>query len=63
MTYYEVALKLKFANDKPVTEYYLVDAMSVTEAEAKVIADAKAEDPNADVEVKAVKRSRIIKVI
>ena len=51
----------KGQKEKKVTESYLVDAMSVTEAEAKVIKDF--EGYNFDFEVKGVSQSRIVKII
>ena len=44
-----------------VTETYLVEALSVTEAEAKVIEDFKGY--TMDFEVKSVSASKIIKII
>ena len=51
----------KGQKEKKVTESYLVDAMSVTEAEAKVCKDF--EGYNFDFEVKGVSQSRIVKII
>lgn len=51
----------KGQKEKKVTETYLVDAMSVTEAEAKVVKDF--EGYNFDFEVKGVNQSKIVKII
>ena len=51
----------KGQKEKKVTETYLIDAMSVTEAEAKVVKDL--EGYNFDFEVKGVNQSKIVKII
>jgi hypothetical protein len=51
----------KGAKEKKVTETYLVEALSVTEAEAKVVEDFKGY--TLDFEVKSVSASKIIKII
>ena len=51
----------KGQKEKKVTETYLVEAMSVTEAEAKVIKDFQGY--NFDFEVKSVNASKIIKIL
>jgi hypothetical protein len=51
----------KGAKEKRVTETYLVEALSVTEAEAKVVQDFKG--VMFDFEVKSVTSSKIIKII
>ena len=51
----------KGQKEKKVTESYLVDAMSVTEAEAKVVKDF--EGYSFDFEVKGVTQSKIVKII
>jgi len=51
----------KGQKEKKVTETYLIDAMSVTEAEAKVVKDF--EGYNFDFEVTGVNESRIVKII
>jgi hypothetical protein len=51
----------KGQKEKKVTESYLVDAMSVTEAEAKVVKDF--EGYTFDFEVKGVTQSKIVKII
>ena len=64
MSYYTA--KVRVAIDTPkgvkkVTEMYLVDAQSVTHAEAMVVKDF--EGQGIDFEVKAVSNSKIVKVI
>ena len=68
MSYYIAKVQLtdtmdtpKGPKEKKVTETYLVEALSVTEAEAKVIEDFKGYA--SDFEVKSVSASRIIKII
>ena len=64
MSYYtaKVSLSVDTGNKvKKVTEMYLVDAQSVTHAEAMVTKDF--EGQGIDFEVKAVSNSKIIKVI
>jgi hypothetical protein len=51
----------KGTKEKRVTESYLVEALSVTEAEAKVVQDFKG--VMFDFEVKSVTTSKIIKII
>ena len=51
----------KGTKEKRVTETYLVEALSVTEAEAKVVQDFKG--VTFDFEVKSVTSSKIIKII
>ncbi len=51
----------KGQREKKVTETYLVEAMSVTEAEAKVVKDFFGS--TFDFEVKSVNTSKIIKII
>lgn len=51
----------KGQREKKVTETYLVEAMSVTEAEAKVVKDFSGS--TFDFEVKSVNTSKIIKII
>ena len=51
----------KGKKEKRVTETYLVEALSVTEAEAKVVQDFKG--VMFDFEVKSVTSSKIIKII
>jgi hypothetical protein len=68
MSYYMARVQLVDAIDTPkgvkekkITETYLVEALSVTEAEAKVIEDFKGY--TMDFEVKSVSASKIIKII
>ena len=68
MSYYVARVQLTIEVDTPkgtktkkTTETYLVEALSVTEAEAKVITDFKGY--NFDFEVKSVSASKIIKII
>ena len=68
MSYYVAKIQLQDEVDTPkgpkikkITETYLVEALSVTEAEAKVIEDFKG--CTFDFEVKAVTNSKIIKII
>jgi hypothetical protein len=51
----------KGVKEKRITETYLVEALSVTEAESKVIEDFKGY--TMDFEVKSVSASKIIKII
>jgi hypothetical protein len=51
----------KGTKEKRVTETYLVEALSVTEAEAKLVQDFKG--VMFDFEVKSVTSSKIIKII
>lgn len=68
MSYYVAKVQLTDEVDTPkgpkikkITETYLVEALSVTEAEAKVIDDFKGY--TFDFEVKAVTASKIIKIL
>ena len=68
MSYYIAKVQLvdtvdtpKSAKEKKVTETYLVEALSVTEAEAKVVKDFQGY--TLDFEVKSVSASKIIKII
>lgn len=68
MSYYTAKVQLvdtvdtpKGPKEKRITETYLVEALSVTEAEAKVVEDFKGY--SFDFEVKSVASSRIIKII
>ena len=68
MSYYTAKVQLvdtidtpKGTKEKKTTETYLVEALSVTEAEAKVIADFTG--VTFDFEVKSVNSSKIIKII
>jgi hypothetical protein len=68
MGYYTAKVQLtdvvdtpKGTKEKRSTETYLVEALSVTEAEAKVVADFKGY--TFDFEVKSVTNSKIVKII
>lgn len=68
MSYYTAKVQVQDEVDTPkgpkvkkFTETYLVEAMSVTEAEAKVIKDFTGY--TMDFEVKSVTESRIVKII
>ena len=68
MSYYTAKVQLvesidtpKGVKEKRITETYLVEALSVTEAEAKVVQDFKG--VMFDFEVKSVTTSKIIKII
>jgi hypothetical protein len=68
MSYYTAKVQLiqetespKGTKERKVTETYLVEAMSVTEAEAKVIQEFRGY--NFDFEVKAVTASKIVKIL
>jgi len=68
MSYYTAKVQLttlvdtpKGSKEKKATEIYLVEALSVTEAEAKVVKDFG--NTSLDFEVKAVNSSKIIKII
>ena len=68
MSYYTAKVQLvevvdtpKGVKEKRVTETYLVEALSVTEAEAKVIEDFKG--VTFDFEVKSVTASKILKIL
>jgi hypothetical protein len=68
MSYYTAKVQLidtidtpKGTKEKRVTETYLVEALSVTEAEAKVVEDFKG--ATFDFEVKSVSASKILKII
>jgi len=65
MNYYIAKVKVHHEDDKgrvkKVTEQYLVNAVSVTDAEAKVVQDF--EGSNLEYEVTAVSETKILKVI
>lgn len=48
---------------KKVKENYLVDAMTVTEAEARVVKEFESAGVNLDYEVSAARESKILQVI
>jgi hypothetical protein len=66
--YFEVTVEvvvatLKNGKDKKNKEIYLVDAQSVTEAEARVVSDFVEAGVHLDYKVSGAKESRIIRVI
>ena len=66
--YFEVTVEvivatLKNGKDKKAKEIYLVDAMSVTEAEARVVQDFTDAGVQIDYKVSGAKESRVIRVI
>jgi len=69
--YFEVTVTVQHEVDggkggtkiKKVKESYLVDAMSVTEAEAKVVGEFESAGITVDYEVSAARESKIIQVI
>ena len=68
MKYFEVTVEvvvatLKNGKDKKIKEIYLVDAMSVTEAEARVVKDFSESGVQIDYKVVGAKESRVLRVI
>ena len=67
MSYFQVNVSLTDINDKgkqtKVTEQYLVDAISVTDAEVKVTKMYEDEGGSIDFQVKSVKETKILQVI
>ena len=67
MSYFQVNVSLTDINDKgkqtKVTEQYLVDAVSVTDAEVKVTKMYEDEGGSIDFQVKSVKETKILQVI
>jgi hypothetical protein len=66
--YFEVSVELVIAiqkngKEKKQKEVYLVDALSVTEAEKRVVADFEASGVQLDYKVVSAKESKIIRVI
>lgn len=66
--YFEVSVELVIAvlkngKDKKQKEVYLVDAMSVTEAEKRVIGDFEEAGVQLDYKVVSARESKIIRVI
>lgn len=66
--FYEVSVEMvlditKSGKEKKTKETYLVDAHSVTEAEARVVKDFMETSPNLDFKVISAKESRIVRVI
>jgi|TARA_B100000768_G_C10893779_1_gene214771 hypothetical protein len=58
-----VVATLKNGKDKKNKEVYLVDAMSVTEAEARVVKDFTDSGVQMDYKVSMAKESRVLRVI
>jgi len=67
MSYFQVNVFITDINDKgkqsKVTEQYLVDAVSVTDAEVKVTKLFEDEGMSTDFQVKSVKETKILQVI
>jgi len=67
MSYFQVNVSIIDTNDKgkqtKVTEQYLVDAVSVTDAEVKVTKMYEDEGGSVDFQVKSVKETKILQVI
>lgn len=66
--YFEVTVEVvvatqKNGKDKKAKEIYLVDAQSVTEAEARVVKDLTDAKVQIDYKVSGAKESRVIRVI
>lgn len=66
--YYEVVVELvvsvnKAGKEKKQKETYLVDAQSVTEAEARVVKDFQTAGVTLDYKVSGAKESKVIRVI
>lgn len=66
--YFEIVVELiiaiqKNGKDKKQKEVYLVDAMSVTEAEKRVIEDFENSGVQLDYKVVSAKESKVIRVI
>ena len=66
--YFEVVVEMvvstqKNGKDKKAKEIYLVDAMSVTEAESRVVKDFEESGVQIDYKVSGAKESRVISVI
>lgn len=66
--YFEVTVEMvvstqKNGKDKKAKEIYLVDAMSVTEAESRVVKDFEESGVQIDYKVSGAKESRVIRVI
>ncbi len=67
MSYFQVNVSIVDINDKgkqtKITEQYLVDAVSVTDAEVKITKMYEDEGGSVDFQVKSVKETKIIQVI
>lgn len=67
MSYFQVNVSIVDFNEKgkqtKITEQYLVDAVSVTDAEVKVTKMYENEGGQIDFQVKSVKETKILQVI
>lgn len=67
MSYFQVNVSIVDFNDKgkqtKITEQYLVDAVSVTDAEVKITKMYENEGGSIDFQVKSVKETKILQVI
>jgi hypothetical protein len=67
MSYFQVNVSIVDINEKgkqtKITEQYLVDAVSVTDAEVKVTKMYEDEGGSVDFQVKSVKETKILQVI
>jgi hypothetical protein len=67
MSYFQVNVSITDINEKgkqtKVTEQYLIDAVSVTDAEVKVTKMYEDEGGSVDFQVKSVKETKILQVI
>jgi hypothetical protein len=67
MSYFQANVEIVDMNDKGkqtrMREQYLVDAVSVTEAEIKITKMFENEGSNVDFQVKSVKETKILQVI
>ena len=67
MSYFQVNVSIVDINEKgkqtKITEQYLVDAVSVTDAEVKVTKMYENEGGSVDFQVKSVKETKILQVI
>ena len=67
MSYFQVNVSIVDINEKgkqtKVTEQYLVDAVSVTDAEVKITKMYEDEGGSIDFQVKSVKETKILQVI
>ena len=67
MSYFQVNVSIVDINEKgkqtKITEQYLVDAVSVTDAEVKITKMYENEGGSIDFQVKSVKETKIIQVI
>jgi len=67
MSYFQVNVSIVDINEKgkqtKITEQYLVDAVSVTDAEVKITKMYENEGGSIDFQVKSVKETKILQVI